>query len=169
MTAARPGSGFLNALGLHRRELRAWAMYDFAISSFQTTISNAVFPIFFVKVAAGHLTPPQASQWWGNANTIGAILIAVLAPFLGAIADYRAAKKKFLARLARTLGLKSACPISAPIKSPSLASGPSISGRMASAPSGRLNVGPMESMSLTKPLRGAQSTITVLCQRKFRN
>ena len=87
---------FLNALGLHRRELRAWAMYDWAISSFQTTISNAVFPIFFVKVAAGHLTPPQASQWWGNANTIGAILIAVLAPFLGAIADYRAAKKKFL-------------------------------------------------------------------------
>ena len=97
MTPARPPrTGFLNALGLHRRELRAWAMYDWAISSFQTTITNAVFPIFFVKVAAGHLTPPQASQWWGNANTIGAILIAVLAPFLGAIADYRAAKKKFL-------------------------------------------------------------------------
>ena len=96
MTPAPPRTGFLNALGLHRRELRAWAMYDWAISSFQTTITNAVFPIFFVKVAAGHLTPPQASQWWGNANTIGAILIAVLAPFLGAIADYRAAKKKFL-------------------------------------------------------------------------
>ena len=97
MTPARaPRPGILNALGLHRRELRAWAMYDWAISAFQTTITNAVFPIFFVKVAAGHLTPPEASQWWGNASTIGAILIAVLAPFLGAIADYRAAKKKFL-------------------------------------------------------------------------
>ncbi len=97
MTSSRPASsGFLNALGLHRRELRAWAMYDWAISAVQTTIMTAVFPIYFVKVAAGHLSPPQASQWWSNANTVGAILIAVLAPFLGAIADYRAAKKKFL-------------------------------------------------------------------------
>ena len=97
MTSSRPaGTGFLNALGLHRRELRAWAMYDWAISAVQTTIMTAVFPIYFVKVAAGHLSPPQASQWWSNANTVGAILIAILAPFLGAIADYRAAKKKFL-------------------------------------------------------------------------
>ncbi len=97
MTSSRPASsGFLNALGLHRRELRAWAMYDWAISAVQTTIMTAVFPIYFVKVAAGHLSPPQASQWWSNANTVGAILIAILAPFLGAIADYRAAKKKFL-------------------------------------------------------------------------
>ncbi len=97
MTSSRPASsGFLNALGLHRRELRAWAMYDWAISAVQTTIMTAVFPIYFVKVAAGQLSPPQASQWWSNANTVGAVLIAILAPFLGAIADYRAAKKKFL-------------------------------------------------------------------------
>ena len=44
-------SRFFRSLGLHRRELRAWAMYDWAASSAQTTIAVAVFPIFFTAVA----------------------------------------------------------------------------------------------------------------------
>jgi UMF1 family MFS transporter len=71
-------------------------MYDWAISSMQTVIMTAVFPIFYVKVAAAHLAPPAASEWWGYANTVGAVVIAVLAPILGAVADYRAVKKRFL-------------------------------------------------------------------------
>ena len=39
-------------LGLHRRDLRAWALYDVANSAFQTTIITAVFPNFFSRVAA---------------------------------------------------------------------------------------------------------------------
>ena len=96
MTSTRPASRILNSLGLHRRELRAWAMYDWAVSAAQTTIMTAVFPIFFVKVAAGDLAPPQASQWFANATTIGAVLIAIMAPLLGALADFKASKKKFL-------------------------------------------------------------------------
>ena len=88
--------GVLNALGLHRPELRAWAMYDFGISAMQTTITTAVFPIFFVKVAGAGLAGSGAAQWWANANTIGAVMIALLAPILGALADFRSAKKKFL-------------------------------------------------------------------------
>ncbi len=87
---------WLNALGLHRKELRAWAMYDFGISGMQTIIMTAVFPIFFVKVAAAGIDSERASAWWGYVNTIGAVLIAVLAPILGALADFKAAKKKFL-------------------------------------------------------------------------
>jgi len=87
---------WLSALGLHRPELRAWAMYDFGISGMQTIIMTAVFPIFFVKVAAVEMSPERASAWWGYINTIGAVLIAVLAPILGALADFKAAKKKFL-------------------------------------------------------------------------
>ena len=96
--SARPGlwSRLLDALGLHRKELRAWAMYDWGISGMQTIIMTAVFPIFFVKVAADGMNPDRASAWWGYVNTIGAILIAVLAPILGALADFKAAKKKFL-------------------------------------------------------------------------
>ena len=88
--------GFLNAIGLHRPELRAWAMYDWAVSSVQTVISTAVFPIFFLKVAADGMSPAQGTQALGFANTIAALFIAVLAPILGAIADYKAAKKRFL-------------------------------------------------------------------------
>lgn len=71
-------------------------MYDFGISAMQTTITTAVFPIFFVKVAGANLQGAGAAQWWANANTIGAVLIAILAPILGAMADFKAAKKKFL-------------------------------------------------------------------------
>lgn len=87
---------WLNALGLHRPELRAWALYDWGISGMQTIIMTAVFPIFFVKVAASGMSSDRASAWWGYVNTIGAVLIAVLAPILGALADFKAAKKKFL-------------------------------------------------------------------------
>jgi MFS transporter, UMF1 family len=71
-------------------------MYDFGISGLQTIVMTAVFPIFFVKVAAAEIDAERASAWWGYINTIAAVLIAVLAPVLGALADFKAAKKKFL-------------------------------------------------------------------------
>lgn len=92
---ARSG-GILSALGLHRRELRAWAMYDWAISAMQTVIMTAVFPIYYVSVAGSGLSQASATQSLANANTIAAVLIAVLAPILGAVADFKAAKKRFL-------------------------------------------------------------------------
>jgi len=72
-------------------------MYDWGISAAQTTIMTAVFPIFFVSYAGAGMDGTRATETWGVANTLGAVLIAVLAPLLGAIADYRAAKKRFLA------------------------------------------------------------------------
>ena len=98
MDSARPvaRNGLLNALGLHRPELRAWAMYDWAVSAMQTVIVTAVFPIYFIQVAGGDRTPEAATQSLGYANTIAAIAIALLAPILGAVADVKAAKKRFL-------------------------------------------------------------------------
>jgi UMF1 family MFS transporter len=87
----------LERMGLHRPELRAWAMYDWAISSVQVVITTAVFPIYFVKVAGANLTESGATQWWGTANTVGALAIALLAPILGALADYAAIKKRLMA------------------------------------------------------------------------
>jgi len=92
---ARPNR-LLHALGLHRPELRAWAMYDWAVSSMQTVITTAVFPIYFISVAGAEMSKPEATAWYSWANTAGAILIAVLSPILGAVADYRSAKKRFL-------------------------------------------------------------------------
>jgi len=93
MTAKR---GMLDHLGLHRPELRAWAMYDWGISGYQTVIMAAVFPIFFSQYAAHGMADDVKLQWFSYAQTVGAVLIAILAPILGAVADFRASKKKFL-------------------------------------------------------------------------
>jgi UMF1 family MFS transporter len=87
----------LDRLGLGRRELRAWAMYDWANSAFQTTIVAAVFPIYFHKVAAAGLPPAEATSRFAWATTIAILIVALIAPLLGAVADYAAAKKKLLA------------------------------------------------------------------------
>jgi UMF1 family MFS transporter len=72
-------------------------MYDWAISSVQTTVLVAVFPIFFVRVAAANVPETRATQALATANTIAAIIVALLSPVLGAISDYAAAKKRMLA------------------------------------------------------------------------
>ena len=88
---------FWARLGLERRELRAWAMYDWAASSVQTTIMVAVFPIYFVKIAGAHLPASAATQRLAAVNTVALIITAFLSPILGAISDYGAMKKRLLA------------------------------------------------------------------------
>ena len=83
-------------LGLNRPELRAWAMYDWANSAFQSTIITAVFPDFFATVAAADLPPAVATARYAWATTIAVAIVALLGPILGAIADYRALKKPML-------------------------------------------------------------------------
>jgi UMF1 family MFS transporter len=89
-------SGLLERLGLHRPELRAWAMYDWANSAFITTVITAVFPVFFEKEAAALLPPAVALSRFGYASTLAILIVAVMTPVLGAIADYSAMKKKML-------------------------------------------------------------------------
>ena len=72
-------------------------MYDWANSAFQTTIVAAVFPIYFHKVAAFGLAPAEATSRFAWATTIAILIVAIVAPLLGAIADYAAMKKKLLA------------------------------------------------------------------------
>ena len=86
----------LEVLGLHRRELRAWALYDWANSAMMTTIIAAVFPIYFSDVAGANLRPEVATQRFALASTVGMALIAILSPILGVIADRRPIKKALL-------------------------------------------------------------------------
>src|SRR5262245_9894839 len=87
----------LERLGLGRRDLRAWAMYDWANSAFYTTIVAAVFPIYFQKVAAATLPGPVATSRfaWGSALSI--FFVATITPVLGAVADARPIKKRMIA------------------------------------------------------------------------
>jgi UMF1 family MFS transporter len=88
---------WLERLGLGRRDLRAWAMYDLANSAFQTTIIAAVFPIYYNRVVAAETPPALATSRFAWATTIAILIVAIVAPLLGAIADYAALKKKLLA------------------------------------------------------------------------
>jgi UMF1 family MFS transporter len=87
----------LERLGLHRRELRAWAMYDWANSAFWTTVIVAVFPPFFSDYAAAGLPAAEATARFAWSTTFAVTVVALLGPILGAVADYRAVKKKLLA------------------------------------------------------------------------
>jgi UMF1 family MFS transporter len=84
-----------------RGAIRAWVLYDWANSAFATTTMAAVLPVFYSAVAAkGALTPVQASSNWGFTQTIGMLLVALVAPVLGAMADFSGSKKRFLAAFA---------------------------------------------------------------------
>jgi MFS transporter, UMF1 family len=86
----------LERLGLGRKDLRAWAMYDWANSAFQTTIIAAIFPIYFQKVAAADLPGALATSRFAWATTWSILIVAIIAPLLGAVADYAAMKKTLL-------------------------------------------------------------------------
>jgi MFS transporter, UMF1 family len=89
----------LERLGLHRPELRAWAMYDWANSVFMTT-GILIFPIYLADVASAGSPVAVATARYSMATTVSMALVAVLSPILGAIADYTAMKKKMLAAFA---------------------------------------------------------------------
>jgi UMF1 family MFS transporter len=88
--------GLLNKLGLHRPELRAWAMYDFGNSAFITTIITAVFPIYYSRVASAGVPNARSEFRFSMATTLAMVVIAVLAPLLGTMADVSPIKKKMI-------------------------------------------------------------------------
>ena len=96
LASSPPARGWLARIGLGTRERRAWAMFDWAVSAMQTTVMVAVFPIYFVKVAGAKLAPSSATASLANANAVALIVMTLLSPLLGALADYFGIKKKLL-------------------------------------------------------------------------
>jgi MFS transporter, UMF1 family len=83
-------------LGLHRRELRAWALYDWANSAFVTTVITTVFPTYYKGVLAADLPGNVADARYAFATTGALILVAVMSPLLGALADRLPIKKRLM-------------------------------------------------------------------------
>ncbi len=71
-------------------------MYDWANSAFATTVMAGFFPLFFKQYWAGELEVGESTFLLGNANALASILVVILAPVLGAIADRGGSKKRFL-------------------------------------------------------------------------
>jgi len=86
----------LARLGMDRPELRAWVLYDWANSAFWATIIQ-IFPFYYVRVAHAGLAPATANARYAAATTVAMVIIALLSPILGAIADHAGIKKKMLA------------------------------------------------------------------------
>ena len=80
------------APGVERREVLAWALYDFANSGYTTVVITAVFNAYFVAEVAGNA--PWATLAWTSSLAVSYALIVVTGPLIGAYADQRAAKKR---------------------------------------------------------------------------
>ncbi len=78
-----------------RRSVLAWCLYDFANSAFPTVIGTFVFPTYFVQAVAADET--TGTSQWGFAMAVAGLLIAILSPPLGAIADGAGGRKPWIA------------------------------------------------------------------------
>lgn len=79
-----------------KRAIWSWSFYDWANSAFATTVMAGFFPLFFKGYWANPDNPQESTFYLGIANSVASIIVAALAPFLGAIADKGSSKKKFL-------------------------------------------------------------------------
>src|ERR1044072_8782044 len=82
---------------LFEKKVFAWALYDWANSAFATTVMVAFFPVFFKQTLAAGMTPVESSIWFQNATGISSLILALTAPWLGALADKGNAHIRMLA------------------------------------------------------------------------
>jgi len=87
------GKGKKSFLGLSRQE-RDWVMYDWANSVYATIMMAALFPAYFTGIVNSQLGTGTGDYWWGIGTSVAMALIAVAAPFVGALADFKGYKKK---------------------------------------------------------------------------
>lgn len=75
-----------------KRAQLAWTMYDWANSAFATTVMGAILPNYF----SAYIATEGALSIWGYTVAIGSLIAALISPVLGAIADFKGSKKKFM-------------------------------------------------------------------------
>lgn len=81
--------------GLSKKE-RSWVLYDWANSAYSMTVTSTILPLYFKSAASSSgLSEATSTAYWGYANSIATLILALLAPILGTIADYKGYKKKF--------------------------------------------------------------------------
>jgi UMF1 family MFS transporter len=80
---------------MNRKQVGAWALFDFANSVYPAVITTVVFNYYFIQVVVGNETG-RGDWWWGLSVSLSALITAVLSPLLGAIADRAGVRKKFL-------------------------------------------------------------------------
>ncbi|MFO7527044.1 MAG: MFS transporter [Ignavibacteriaceae bacterium] len=79
----------------NKGKIFAWTLFDFANTAFYVIILTVGYPLYFKEVITGNAS--NSDFLWGMAFSISMLFVALISPLLGAIADYGAGKKKFLA------------------------------------------------------------------------
>ena len=72
---------------------RSWVLYDVGNSAY-VLLASTLIPIYFSAIADPNSSAVVA---WGYASTVASLVLALLMPFLGSLADLKGNKKKFLA------------------------------------------------------------------------
>lgn len=85
------------AFGLTKKEI-SWVLYDVGNSAF-VMLSTALIPVYFASIAEEGSSVVVA---WGYAETVASLILALLMPFLGSLADLAGNKKRFLVGFAGT-------------------------------------------------------------------
>ena len=80
---------------MDKKQVGAWAMFDFANSVYPAVITSVVFQFFFIQVVVGN-EAGEGDWWWGRAVSLSALIVALSAPVLGAIADRAGVRKRFM-------------------------------------------------------------------------
>ena len=75
----------------------SWALSAWANHGFLTTVAVGFFPVFFDKFWASDLSGTRQTFYLGLANSTATFVVMLIAPWLGALADRRAQKKRWLA------------------------------------------------------------------------
>jgi UMF1 family MFS transporter len=78
------------------KKVISWSLYDWANSAFATSVMAGFFPVFFKQYWSTGVEVTTSTFRLGMANSIASLIVAALAPVLGAIADRGGAKLKFL-------------------------------------------------------------------------
>jgi UMF1 family MFS transporter len=81
---------------LTRRPVFGWAMYDWANSSFACTVMAGFFPLFFKQFWNAGVPATESTFHLGMANGAASLLVALMAPLVGAIADKGRARVRLL-------------------------------------------------------------------------
>ncbi|MEN8241880.1 MAG: MFS transporter [Chloroflexota bacterium] len=76
-----------------KREQWAWYLYDFGNSAYAAVVLLAVYATYFKEGVVGG---PEGSALWGLSLTIAMLVVAVISPFLGTLADFSQKKKQFM-------------------------------------------------------------------------
>jgi len=83
-------------LKIEKKAVWGWAMYDWANSAYVTTVMAGFFPVFFTEYWSFGADVTVTTARLGFANSIASLIVALMAPVLGAVADKGSAKKKFM-------------------------------------------------------------------------